>query len=67
MNEVKKLSKKNKIILAIYTFAVIYFMFFGFSRPQIVGNINQYRFQIIPTGNILRYREIQRLSWMKIK
>lgn len=44
-------SKKIKMILMIvYTFAVIYFMFFGFGRPQISNALQEYRFSIIPTG-----------------
>jgi len=44
-------SKRIKVILIIvYTIVIIYFMFFGFGRPQISNTLHEYRFQIIPTG-----------------
>ena len=43
-------SKRIKVILTVYTIVIIYFMFFGFGRPQISSSLHEYRFQIIPTG-----------------
>lgn len=44
-------SKKIKVTLfVIYTIAIIYFMFFGFGRPQFGITHQEYRFSIVPTG-----------------
>ncbi len=44
-------SKRIKVILMIvYSIAIIYFMFFGFDRPQISNTLQEYRFSIVPTG-----------------
>lgn len=47
--EIKKQNSSILLILLIvYLIAIIYFMFFGFGRPQISDTLQEYRFSIIP-------------------
>ncbi len=50
-------------LLIIYTIIIIYFMFFGFGRPQINNTIQEYRFSIIPTRIPLWYPKKLSLLW----
>lgn len=50
-------------LLIIYTIIIIYFMFFGFGRPQINNTIQDYRFSIIPTRIPLWYPKKLSLLW----
>ena len=42
--------KIKQTLLVIYIIAILYFMFFGFSRPQFSITHQEYRFSIVPTG-----------------
>ncbi len=47
----QRLSSGKKVqvmLLIVYTVAIIYFMFFGFDRPQIGSALREYRFSIVP-------------------
>ena len=50
-------------LLIIYTIIIIYFMFFGFGRPQINNTVQEYRFSIIPTRIPLWYPKNFSLLW----
>lgn len=50
-------------LLIIYTIIIIYFMFFGFGRPQINNTIQEYCFSIIPTRIPLWYPKKLSLLW----
>ncbi|RDY26723.1 VanZ family protein [Romboutsia weinsteinii] len=51
-------------LLVIYSIAIIYFMFFGFGRPNIHNNIHGYRFSIIPTGIPLWFPKTLSFLWI---
>ncbi|NLF28396.1 MAG: VanZ family protein [Clostridiales bacterium] len=38
-----------KILMAVYALAILYFMFFGFGRPQAGGALRGYRYSLVPT------------------
>lgn len=52
------------LLLIIYTICIIYFMFFGFGRPQIVDTVHEYRYSIIPTRIPLWYPRKISLLWL---
>lgn len=60
----KKRKKLLVALLIIYTIAIIYFMFFGFNRPNISNNIQEYRFSIIPTRIPLWYPKKLSFLWI---
>ncbi|WP_339254831.1 VanZ family protein [Sporosarcina sp. FSL W8-0480] len=47
IQQLKNKKKLLSILLGVYVAILVYFMFFGFGRPQIVGS-QEYRYSLIP-------------------
>lgn len=52
---IKKRQHLLVLLLVIYSIVILYFMFFGFGRPQISNSIQEYKFSLIPTSIPLWY------------
>lgn len=59
-------SKTIFVIMIVYTILIIYFMFFGFGRPQTSSSFHEYRYQIIPTGIPLWFPKQLSLTALKL-
>ncbi|ROR25818.1 glycopeptide antibiotics resistance protein [Mobilisporobacter senegalensis] len=62
----QNLSSGRVILLIVYTIAIIYFMFFGFGRPQINDTLTEYRFSILFTGIPLWFPKSLSLVFSKL-